>query len=118
MTLGSLRKKRKELKNDQLENFLHSVFIMIFKVFFLDIYRFYTSISFQWYQEHPNQSSDDKVMTLRSWSKNRGLSNVAMLRTNVVTLQRAAETQHPNVATLLHDVATFGVDFGSIFSSF
>ena len=30
---------------------------------------------------------------------------------NVVTLQRAAETQHP-------DVTTFGIGFGSIFSPF
>ena len=43
-------------------------------------------------------------MALRSWSKNRG--------------PRAAETYHPNVATLLHDVATFGVDFGSILAHF
>ena len=34
---------------------------------------FYTSRAFQQYQEHPNRSSYDKVMVLRSWSKNRGL---------------------------------------------
>ena len=33
----------------------------------------YTSRSFQGYQEHQNRSSYDKVMALRSWSKNRGL---------------------------------------------
>ena len=37
------------------------------------IYGFYTSIYFQRYQEHPNQSLVDKVMALRSWSKNREL---------------------------------------------
>ena len=63
------------MKSDQLENFVHSFFIMISKVFFLDISRFYTSRSFQRYQEHPNQSSDNKVMALRSWSKNRGLAS-------------------------------------------
>ena len=57
---------------------------------------FYTSRSFQGYQKHPNQSSDDKVMVLRSWSKNRRLQQ----RRDV------AETKHPDVATLLHDVAT------------
>ena len=45
-------------------------------------------------------------------AKTGDYSNVATLRTNVATLQRAAETQHPDVATLLHDVAMFGVDFG------
>ena len=33
--------------------------------------RFYTSRAFQRYQEHPNRSSYDKVMALRSWIKNR-----------------------------------------------
>ena len=65
---------------------------------------FYTSSYFQRYQEHPNRSFYDKVMVLRSWSKNRDCSNVATLRTNV--------------ATLLHDVATFGVGFGCIVSPF
>ena len=35
-------KKRRELKNDKLEHFVHSVFIIISKVFFLDIYIDYT----------------------------------------------------------------------------
>ena len=74
---------------------------------------FYTSIDFQRYQEHPNQSSDDKVMALRSWSKNRGLQQ----RRDVGNQRRdVAETEHPDVPTLLHDVATFGVGFGWIFS--
>ena len=51
-------------------------------------------------------------------AKTGDCSNVVTLRTNVVTLQRAEETQHPDVATLLHDVATFEVDFVSIFSPF
>ena len=29
-----------------------------------------------------------------------------------------AETEHPDIVTLLHDVATFGVGFGWIFSPF
>ena len=69
---------------------------------------FYTSRSFQRYQEHPNRSSDDKVMVLRSWSKNR----------KAAALQRAAETQLSDVTTLPNDVATLGVDFGWIFSPF
>ena len=54
-------------------------------------------------------------MTLRSWSKNRGLQQ----RRDVENQRRdVAETEHPDVTTLLHDVATFGVGFGWIFSPF
>ena len=54
-------------------------------------------------------------MTLQSWSKNRGLQQ----RREVGNQRRdVEETEHPDVATLLHDVATFGVDFLWIFSSF
>ena len=75
----------------------------------------YTSIAFQRYQEHPNRSSYDKVMVLRSWSKNRGLQQ----RRDVGSQRRdVAETEHPEVATLLHDVTTFGVGFEWIVSPF
>ena len=76
---------------------------------------FYTSIAFQRYQEHPNRSSYDKVMVLRSWSKNRGLQQ----RRDVENQSRdVAETEHSDFAALLHDVATFGVGFWWIFSPF
>ena len=46
-------------------------------------------------------------------------TNVATLRTNVATLRtNVAETEHPDVATLLHDVTTFRVGFGWIISPF
>ena len=77
--------------------------------------RFYTSIAFQRYLEHPNRSSYNKVMALRSLSKNRGLQQ---LRDVENQRRDVAETEHPDVATLLHDVATFGVSFGWIFSPF
>ena len=91
--------------------------------------RFYTSRAFQRYQEHPNRSSYDKVMALRSWSKNRELQqlrdvenqrrDVENQRRDVENQRRdVAKTEHPDVATLLHDVATFGVGFGWIFSPF
>ena len=54
-------------------------------------------------------------MALQSWSKNRGLQqcrDVGNQRRDV------AETEHTDVATLLHDVVTFGVGFGWIFSPF
>ena len=51
-------------------------------------------------------------------AKTGDCSNVATLKTNVATLQKATETQHPDIVMLLHDVAKFGVDFGSIFSPF
>ena len=58
---------------------------------------FYTSRSFQRYQVHPNRSLYDKVMVLRSWSKNRGLQQ----RRHVGSQRRdVAETEHPDVATL------------------
>ena len=56
-------------------------------------------------------------MVLRSWSKNKKAA-ATLRRSNVATLQRAAETQHPDVAMLPNDVATLGVDFGWIFSPF
>ena len=72
---------------------------------------FYTYRALQRYQEHSNQSSNDKVMALQSWCKNRRLQQ----RRNIA---ESGEIEHPDVATFLHDVATFGVDFGLIFSPF
>ena len=76
----------------------------------------YTSIYFQRYQEHPNRSSYDKVMTLLSWRKNRGLQqrrDVENQRRDVENQRRdVVETEHPDFATFLHDVATFEVGFG------
>ena len=112
-----LEENQQTLQHIQQERLLYfDVFRHHMSSYCINIYMdgFYTSISFQRYQEHPNRSSDDKVMVLRSWSKNRK----AARRSNVATLQRAAETQHPNVVTLPNDVATLGVDFGWIFSPF
>ena len=76
---------------------------------------FYTSRAFQRYHENLNRSLYDKVMTLRSWSKNRGLQR----RRDVENQRRdVAESCTNDVATLLLDVATFGVGFGWIFSPF
>ena len=104
-------------ENQQTLQHLHQERLLYFNVFrnhmssycitsYMD--EFYTSRAFQRYQEHPNRSSYDKVMALRSWSKNRGLQQ----RRDV------AETEYPDVATLLHDVQTFGVGFGWIVSPF
>ena len=86
------------------------------------MYRFYTSRAFQRYQEHLNRSSYDKVMTLRSWSKNRkaaATSRRENQRRDVAESYTNDVATLPNdVATLLHDVATFGVGFGWIFSPF
>ena len=91
----------RELKSDQLEHFVHSVFIKISKVFFLDISRVYTSRAFQRYQEHPNRSLDDKVMALGSWSKNRGLQQ----RCDVENQCRDVAESCRNAASLRRDVA-------------
>ena len=81
---------------------------------------FYTSRSFQRYQEHPNRSSYDKVMVLQSWTKNRkaaATSRRENQRRDVA--ESCINDVLPNdVATLLHDVATFRVGFGWIFSPF
>ena len=75
---------------------------MISKVFFLDIYRFYTSRSFQRYQEHQNRSSDDKVMVLLSWSKNKGLQK----RRDVENQRHDVENQSRDVAESCRNAAS------------
>ena len=79
------------------------------------MYKFYTSRTFQRYQEHPNRSLYDKVMVLQSWSKNRRLQQRRDVENQC---HDVAETEHPDAATLLHDVVTFGVGFGWIVSQF
>ena len=98
-----------------MENFVYSVLIMISKVFFLDISRFYTSRAFQRYQEHPNRTSDDKVMVLRSWSKNRKAAATSRRENQ---RRDVAESCRNDVATLLHDVATFGSVLGEFLAHF
>ena len=107
-TLQHLQQKR-ILYFDVFRNNMSSYFIKPYMA------GFYTSRDFQRYQEHQNRSLYDKVMTLRIWSKNRGLQ-----QRRDVENQRCgiAETEHPDIATLLHDITTFGVDFGWIFSQF
>ena len=54
-------------------------------------------------------------MALRIWSKNRGLQQ----RRDVENQRRdVAEIEHPDVATLLHYVATFGVGLGGLLAHF
>ena len=66
---------------------------------------FYTSRAFQRYQEHKNRSSDDKVMVLQSWSKNRKATATSRCY-NVATFQRrdVAESCR-NAASRRRDVA-------------
>ena len=105
MQVPKLEENQQTLQHLQQERLLYFAFFRYhMSSYFINLYMdgFYTSRSFQRYQEHPNRSSYDKVMVLRSWSKNRGLQQ----RRDV------AETLLHDVATLLHDVATFGVGFG------
>ena len=60
--MNKLGEEKRE-KSDQLENFLNYTFIIISKVFFLPIFRFYTLQAFQWYQKRLKRSSDEKVMS-------------------------------------------------------
>ena len=114
MQVPKLEEKQQTLQHLQRERLLYFVvFINHMSSYYIKLYmyRFYTSISFQRYQEHQIRSSYDKVIALQSWRKNRGQQQ----RCDVENKRRdVAETEHPDVATLLHDVATFGVGFGWI----
>ena len=118
MQVPKLEENQQTLQHLQQERLLYfDVFRKNMSSYCIKSYmdRFYASRDFQRYQEHPNRSSYDKVMVLRSWSKNRGLQQ----RRDVENQRRnVAEIEHPDVATLLHDVAPFGVGFGWIVSPF
>ena len=76
---------------------------------------FYTSRSFQRYQEHPNQSLDDKVMALRSLSKNRGLQQ----RRNVENQRRdVAETKQPTSRRCCTTSRSSGLVLGGFLAHF
>ena len=118
MQVPKLEENQQTLHHLQQERLLYfDVFRLHMSSYCIKTYMdgFYTSRASQRYKEHPNRSLYDKVMTLQSWSKNRGLQQ----RRDVENQRRdVAETEHPDVATLLHDVATFEVGFGWIFSLF
>ena len=118
MQVPKLEENHQTLQHLQQERLLYfEVFRKHMSSYCINSYmdKFYTSRSFQRYLEHPNRSLYDKVIALRSWSKNKGLQQ----RRDVENQRRdVAETEHPGVATLLHDVATFGVGFGWIVSPF
>ena len=118
MQVPKLEENQQTLQHLQQERLLYfSVFRNNMSSYCIKSYmdRFYTSRSFQRYQEHLNRSSYDKVMTLRSWRKNRGLQQ----RRDVENQRRdVAESCRNDVATFPNDVATLGVDFGWIFSPF
>ena len=112
MQVPKLEENQQTLQHLQRERLLNfDVFRHNMSSYFINKYMdgLYTSRAFQRYQEHQNQSSYDKVMALRSWSKNRGLQQ----RRDVENRHRdVAETEHPDVVTLLQDDGMFGVGFG------
>ena len=118
MQVPKLEENQQTLQHLQQERLLYfDVFRTHMSSYFIKLYMdgFYTSRSFQRYQEHPNRSSYDKVMALRSWSKNKRL----LQRRDVENQRRdVAESCRNDVATLPNDIATLGVDFGWIFSPF
>ena len=128
MQVPKLEENQQTLQHLQQERLLYfDVFRKHMSSYCINSYmdRFYTSRYFQWYQEHLNRSSYDKVMTLRSWSKNRGLQqrrDVENRRRDVAESCRndvaTSESCRNDVATLPNDVATLGVDFGWIVSPF
>ena len=94
MQVPKLEENQQTLQHLQQERLLYFEFFSHYmSSYCINIYMdgFYSSISFQRYQEHPNRSSDDKVMTLQSWSKNWGLQqrhDVENRRRDVATLQK------------------------------
>ena len=118
MQVPKLEENQQTLQHLQQERLLYfDVFRNHMSSYFINSYmdRLYTSRAFQRYQEHLNRSSYDKVITLRIWSKNRGLQQ----RRDVENQRRdVAESCRNDVATLPNDVATFGVGFGWNFSPF
>ena len=118
MQVPKLEENQQTLQHLQQERLLYfDVFRKYMRSYSIKSYmdRFYTSRAFQRYQEHPNRSSYEKVMALRSWSKNRRL----LQRRDVAESCINDVATLPNdVATLPNDVATLGVDFGWIFSPF
>ena len=118
MQVPKLEENQQTLQHLQQERLLYfDVFRYHMRSYCIKPYMdgFYTSISFQRYQEHPNQSSDDKVWSYEVGAKTGKLQQhrdvVESCRNDVATL--------PNdVATFPNDVATLGIDFGWIFSPF
>ena len=118
MQVPKLEENQQTLQHLQQERLLYFAFFRYhMSSYCINSYmdRFYTSRSFQRYQEHLNRSSYDKVMTLRSWSKNRKAAATSRRENQ---RRDVAESCTNDVATLLHDVATLGVGFGWIFSPF
>ena len=125
MQVPKLEENQQTLQHLQQERLLYfDVFKTHMSSYCIKLYMdgFYTSRDFQRYPEHPNRSSYDKVMALRSWSKNRRLlqrRDVENQRRDVAESCRNDVATLPNdVATLPNDVATLGVDFGWMFSPF
>ena len=125
MQVPKLEENQQTLQHLQQERLLYfDVFRNNMSSYCIKLYMdgFYTSRAFQRYQEHPNRSLYDKVMALRSWSKNRRLlqrRDVENQRRDVAENCRNDVATLPNdVATLPNDVAMLGVDFGWIFSPF
>ena len=125
MQVPKLEENQQTLQHLQQERLLYfDVFRKHMRSYCIKSYmdRFYTSRAFQRYQEHPNRSLYDKVMALRSWSKNKRLlqrRDVENQRRDVAESCTNDVATLPNdVATLPNDVATLGVNFGWLFSPF
>ena len=75
MQVPKLQENQQTLQHLQQERLLYFEFFRYhMSSYCIKLYMdgLYTSRSFQRYQEHPNRSSYDNVMVLRSWSKKQG----------------------------------------------
>ena len=112
MQVPKLEENQQTLQHLQQEILLYfDVFRHHMSSYYIKLYMdgFYTSRAFQRYQEHPNQSLYDKVITLQSLSKNRGLQQRRDFENEC---RDVAETKHPDVAARCCDIrGWFWVDF-------
>ena len=106
MQVPKLEENQQTLQHLQQERLLYFAFFRYhMSLYFIKPYMdgIYTSRSFQRYQEHPNRTSDDKVMALRSWRKKQRTAATSRrekrrrdvaesFRNDVATWQRDAET--------------------------
>ena len=118
MQVPTLEENQQTLQHLQQERLLYfDVFRNHMSTYCIKKYMdgFYTSRYFQRYQEHPNQSSYDKVMVLRSWRKNRGLQQ----RRDVENQRRdVAETSIPTSRRCCTTSRRSGLVFGALLAHF
>ena len=118
MQVPKLEENQQTLQHLQQERLLYFAFFRYhMSLYFIKPYMdgIYTSRSFQRYQEHPNRTSDDKVMALRSWRKKQ---RTAATSRREKRRRDVAESFRNDVATWQRDAETTSRRSGSILDGF